>query len=153
MSEQDEPITGTIENGNAEDTRGLSGVSTPFASSLPPTSVANGDSGGVSSLPLVPSGDGLAAGKDPSTGRFLPGNRLGRGSPLAGQAAKLRAALFRAVKGGDLQTVITALMDKAKGGDTAAAKLILQYTLGDPVALDIVETIQRLEAVYIKERG
>ncbi len=87
----------------------------------------------------------VVAGKDPTTGRFLPGNHLGRGSPLAGQAAKLRAALFHAVSTGDIKEVVGALIDKAKGGDVAAAKLVLQYTLGDPQSLDLVEKIERME--------
>ena len=143
----------SIENENGENTRGVSVLSGPFPASLDPVSVADGDSGGDSPLPLVPTGDGLPAGKDPATGRFLKGNRLGRGSPLAGQAAKLRAALFRAVKGGDIQAVIRAMIDKAKGGDTAAAKILLAYVLGDPVALDVIETVERLEGIYLKGKG
>ena len=86
-------------------------------------------------------------------GRFLPGNKCGRGSPLAGQAAKLRAALFRAVKIGDVKAIIGSLIDKARGGDVAAAKLVLQYTVGEPQPFDLLEQLEALEAFSGKENG
>jgi hypothetical protein len=104
-------------------------------------------------LPSGPRGDGPPAGRDMESGRFLPGNRLGRGSPLAGKAAKLRAALFKAVGQSDITEILRALIGKAKAGDTVAARIVLAYTLGEPVALDLVEKIEQLEAVYVKSRG
>ncbi len=111
---------------------------------------ANGQS---ESLPSGPSGDGVPADRDPQSGRFLRGNRLGHGSPLAGQAAKLRAALFRAIKAGDVQEIMAALIGKAKTGDTVAARIVLAYTLGEPVALDVIEKVEKLEAIYIRSKG
>ena len=35
--------------------------------------------------------------------------------------------------------------EKAANGDTAAAKIVLQYTLGEPESLDLIQTIARLE--------
>ena len=111
----------------------------------------------VSSEPeILPSGprvDGLPVGRDAESGRFLPGNRLGHGSPLAGKAAKLRAALFKAVGRDDITEILRALIGKAKAGDTVAARIVLAYTLGEPVALDVVEKIERLEAIYVRSRG
>jgi hypothetical protein len=104
-------------------------------------------------LPSVPSGDGPVEGRDPHNGRFLAGNHLGRGSPLAGQAAKLRAALFRAVKAGDVQDIVRAMIERAKAGDVPSARIILGYTLGEPASLDLVEKIEKLEAIYIRSRG
>jgi hypothetical protein len=78
-------------------------------------------------------------------GRFLPGNRFGRGQPLAGQVAKLRAAMLKAVKVGDVKDIIGGMIDKARGGDVAAAKLVLQYTLGEPQPFDFLERLERLE--------
>ncbi len=52
-----------------------------------------------------------------------------------------------------MQGVIRTLVESAKGGDTAAAKLVLQYTLGDPVALDVIEKVEKLEAIYVKTKG
>jgi hypothetical protein len=42
----------------------------------------NGSLNGHADAPLPPSADGTAAGgKDAATGRFLPGNKCGRGNP------------------------------------------------------------------------
>ena len=61
----------------------------------------------VSSEPeILPSGprvDGLPVGRDAESGRFLPGNRLGHGSPLAGKAAKLRQHCSRRLVGTTLR--------------------------------------------------
>ena len=67
--------------------------------------------------PLDPSADGRDAG----SGRFLPGNRAGRGNPQARRVAALRATLLQTVTPDDLTAVVRALIDKAKGGDVAAA--------------------------------
>ena len=80
-----------------------------------------------------------------TNGRFLPGNKLGRGNPLAGMAAKLRAAMLKAVKVGDVKSIIGAMIDKAIGGDVAAAKLVLQYTVGEPLPFDINEQLRQIE--------
>jgi hypothetical protein len=108
---------------------------------------------GAGTLPSLPSSDGIPAGRDMATGRFLRGNRCGTGSPLAAKANKLRAAMFRAIDAGDIREIIDAVKVEAKRGNLVAARLILAYTLGEPVALDVVEKIERLEAVYIKGRG
>jgi hypothetical protein len=78
---------------------------------------------------------------------------LGRGNPLAGKAARLRGALFKAVGTGDLAAVVAAMIQRAKSGDVAAARVVLAYTLGDPVSLDVIETIERLEGIVLKQRG
>ena len=58
-----------------------------------------------------------------SQGRFAHGNHLGVGNPLAAAAAKLRAAMFRAVKVGDLEGIVKSMIRPAKAGDVAAGKL------------------------------
>jgi hypothetical protein len=72
---------------------------------------------------------------------------------LAGKAAKLRAALFKAVGQGDMQAIIRAMIERAKAGDVPAARVILGYTLGQEQSLDLVEKIEKLEAVYIRSKG
>jgi len=95
-----------------------------------------------------PNGDG----RDTS-GRFTQGNRYGGGNPLAGQAAKLRAALFKAVKVGDVKQIIKAMVAKAVSGDTAAAKLVLSYTLGSPEIAELTERIGAIErTMEVNER-
>ena len=108
---------------------------------------------GSETLPSRPSSDGVPAGRDVRSGRFLRGNRCGLGSPLAAKANKLRSAMFKAIDAGDIREIINAVKAEAKRGNLVAARLILAYCLGEPVALDVVEKIERLEAVYIKGRG
>ena len=91
--------------------------------------------------PSDPRGNGRGA-----NGKFLPGNKCGRGSPLAGMASKLRAAMLKAVKVGDVKSIIGAMIAKAQGGDVAAAKLVLQYTMGEPQPFDLIERLEQLEA-------
>jgi hypothetical protein len=105
---------------------------------------------GAETLPSLPRVDRPPAGRDRETGRFTLGNHLGRGSPLAGKAAKLRAELFATTTRQRMRNLVDALLTKAEAGDTAAAKLILQYTLGEPQSIDLIETVAKLEAVILK---
>jgi hypothetical protein len=45
----------------------------------------------------------------------------------------MRQEFFAAVTKEDMAIIVRALIDKAKAGDVAAARLVLQYTLGKPV--------------------
>ena len=69
-----------------------------------------------------------------SDGRFQPGNPGGPGNPFARQVAQLRKALLNSVTEQDIQEVAQALIARAKEGNTAAAKLLLSYTIGKPDA-------------------
>ena len=71
------------------------------------------------------------SGRD-GRGRFTTGNSHGKGNPLAGRIAKLRAALIQAVDENDIVDLTTSLLDRAQQGDIAAAKLLLGYLLGQP---------------------
>ena len=92
--------------------------------------------------PTAPRVDGN--GRD-RRGRFGPGNREGRGNPLAGQVAKLRAAMVRGVKAGDMRKIIAAMVAKATNGDTAAANLVFRYSVGEPLPQDILARLESLE--------
>jgi len=92
--------------------------------------------------PTGPSG----RGRD---GRFLPGNRAGKGNPLAAHVQRLRAALLNAVAPTDLKVVARKLLSLAKAGDVTAARELLQRTLGPPVETDMLERIEALEAVVL----
>ena len=78
-------------------------------------------------------------------GRFRKGNAGGPGNPLGGKVAKLRSALVEAVTQKDMKAIVAALVKQAKAGDTAAAKLVLSYTIGQPLPADVLERLQRLE--------
>ena len=74
---------------------------------------------------------GEEIGKD-AKGRFQRGNRLGRGNPLAGRAAKIRAALLRAMTPADAKAIAEQLIAQAKEGDIAEAREVLDRTIGKP---------------------
>jgi hypothetical protein len=78
-------------------------------------------------------------------GRFGPGNKAAKGNPYAKRVARLRKALFEAVKPVDLKEVVAALMTSAKSGDVPAAKELLQRLLGPPVELDFIDRMETLE--------
>lgn len=84
-----------------------------------------------------------------SNGQFTKGNAGGPGNPYARRAAELRAAMFDAVSPDDLRAVVGKLIEVAKGGDVAAAKLIFERTLGkscvDRPPLSLEEVEQSLE--------
>jgi hypothetical protein len=70
-------------------------------------------------------------GRD-ARGRFARGNVGGPGNPFTRQAAAFRKALCDTVTDDDIQALTRMLLDKAKGGDVAAAKLLFTYTIGRP---------------------
>jgi ribosomal protein L17 len=52
------------------------------------------------------------------------------------------------VGAGDLRAIVKAMIVNAKGGDVQSARLVLAYTLGEPVPCDILERLENLEAMY-----
>jgi hypothetical protein len=72
-----------------------------------------------------------AEGRD-SGGRFVRGNKGGPGNPFGRKVAALRTALLSAVSPEDMLRLGKNLVEQALAGDTAAAKLLLAYTLGRP---------------------
>ena len=71
----------------------------------------------------------VAIGRTP-TGRFAVGNRGGPGNPFIRRVTKLRSALLKAVTTEDIAEVVQMLIDKAKAGDVAAARELLDRTIG-----------------------
>src|SRR5262249_23948337 len=85
--------------------------------------------------PLQPSANGAAPvnGRD-GHGRFAPGNQAaaGRANHFARQVAALRQTLVNAVTADDVRAVAAKLLDQAKAGDVASARLLFAYTVGQP---------------------
>ena len=79
-------------------------------------------------------------------GRFTQGNPGGPGNPHAQQVGRLRTALLNAVTEDDIREIIGALVEKAKAGNIAAARVLFNRTLGKPLEPDILERIEDLEA-------
>jgi hypothetical protein len=77
-----------------------------------------------------------AIGRDVK-GRFTKGNPGGPGNPFARRTAAARKAFCEAVSHQDLVEIARALKDRARGGDVAAARLVLAYVVGKPA--DVVE--------------
>lgn len=69
-----------------------------------------------------------------SHGRFLAGNAGGPGNPYARRVARLRSALLDAVTDDDLRAIVKVLVDRAKGGDLAAIREVLDRMVGRPLA-------------------
>jgi hypothetical protein len=65
-------------------------------------------------------------------GRFVKGNSEGRGNPFARRVAGMREAMLGAVSEADVQEICKKLVEKAREGDVAAAKLVLVYVVGHP---------------------
>jgi hypothetical protein len=86
-----------------------------------------------------------------SQGRFRPGNKLGKGNPMASHVNRIRVALLRSVKPSDVKAIIVKLVADAKEGNLGAAKEILTRTLGEPLAPDILERLENLEQLVKKE--
>ncbi len=73
-------------------------------------------------------------------GRFATGNRLGKGNPMARAMQRHRTALAEAASAEDIRRVWKALVEKAVGGDVAAARTVLEFACGKPsqaVHLDV----------------
>ena len=89
-----------------------------------------------------------------SNGQFAKGNPGGPGNPYARHVARLRASLIEAVGDDGLKDIVQGMVTAAKGGDVAAAKLLLSYLLGKPVESvepDYVEIHER--ELQSKDRG
>ena len=67
-------------------------------------------------------------------GRFTPGNKAGRGHPVARRLASLRRAVASSATREDVREVMRALHQAAKVGDVQAAKVWLSYAVGRPSA-------------------
>ena len=92
-------------------------------------------------------------GRKPN-GQFAKGNSGGPGNPYARRVARLRSALLDAVGENGLADIVQGMVTAAKGGDVAAAKLLLSYLLGKPVESvepDYVDIHER--ELHSKDRG
>ena len=92
-------------------------------------------------------------GRKPN-GQFAKGNPGGPGNPYARHVARLRASLIEAVGDDGLKDIVQGMVTAAKGGDVAAAKLLLSYLLGKPadsVEPDYVEIHEK--QLRLTERG
>ena len=72
-----------------------------------------------------------------------------RGNPHAAKVGKLRTAALGAVSEKDMREIVRKLVKLALAGDVAAAREVLQRTLGPAVEMDILARIETLEAAVV----
>ncbi len=96
--------------------------------------------------PLTTEGNGR--GPD---GKFLRGNKVAKGNPHASVVAKLRTAALAAVPPKDLAAIMRELVKLALAGDVAAAREVLQRTLGPPVEADLLARLDDLETLIMEK--
>tara|TARA_R110002111_G_C6003165_1_gene373396 strand:- start:6172 stop:6486 length:315 start_codon:yes stop_codon:yes gene_type:complete len=78
-------------------------------------------------------------------GRFAKGNTGGPGNPHAGRVSQLRSAILTAITPEDIDAIIKKLLVRARDGDLAAIKEILDRCIGKPGQSDLMERIETLE--------
>lgn len=66
----------------------------------------------------------------------MPSNELSKPTIAAWQL-ELRAALFDAVRPGDIRDIMAAIVTKAKKGDLKAADFLFRYAVGSPTIRDV----------------
>jgi hypothetical protein len=90
-------------------------------------------------------------GKDPMTGRFLPGNQRAKevgGNPETKRIAELKRVFRECVTEDDVRAVVKSLVEAAKDGDVHAMRLFLDRTLGkQPIAIEGSEEGGPLEVI------
>jgi hypothetical protein len=79
-----------------------------------------------------PSTHGSNGSGQDARGRFRRGNKMGRGNPQAGQAAKVRAAVLATMTPADAAAITRKLVEMAMGGDLAAIRELLNRAIGKP---------------------
>jgi hypothetical protein len=67
-----------------------------------------------------------------ANGHFAKGNTAGKGNPYARECAELRRIVLRKMNAENMQKLVDKLYDDAMNGDKAAARLLMQYSLGRP---------------------
>src|SRR5262249_29379362 len=74
------------------------------------------------------------ADKRDDKGRFLPGHPGGPGNPFAREVARMRKRILAKLTDEELDAITNKLIEQAKEGDVASAKLLFSYGLGKPTA-------------------
>ena len=84
--------------------------------------------------PATATSDGNPPSGRDANGRFARGNGGGPGNPFARRVAEFRQVFYDCVTAEDLKAIVAKLVEKARAGDPAATKLVLQYLVGKPAA-------------------
>ena len=84
------------------------------------------------------------SGRD-GKGRFVAGNKEGRGNPFARKVNKLRAALLQEVSEKNIRAILKNVVKQAEQGDLAAVKILLDRIFGPPIPADLIQRLEELE--------
>lgn len=85
-----------------------------------------------------------ASGRN-ANGTFAKGNAFGPGNPHARACARMLAIFRNAISDEEMHRLFRTLFEKAADGDISAAKLILSYKIGKPLAAPNPDSIDRDE--------
>ena len=96
-----------------------------------------------------PISNGSNGDHDAVTGCFTAGNKaaLGRSHPAARRVKRLRAELLRVITPRDIRRIIEALLREAEAGNVQAARELLNRALGPAESVDLLESVENLEAL------
>jgi hypothetical protein len=75
--------------------------------------------------------NGSIEGRD-ERGWFVKGNQVAAGNPMNVRMRELRRSLLACASEADIKDLYSGLMESARGGDTAAAKVLLEHLCGRP---------------------
>ncbi len=93
----------------------------------------------------VPPADGEPAGGRDGRGRFAKGNPGGPGNPFARRTAAVRVALLARLGEDKVGAIVDRLVELALGGNVAAARLALSYSVGKPAPAVDPDTLDQQE--------
>lgn len=90
--------------------------------------------------------------RDPSTGHFLPGNRLsvGHKDPTKSRMGLLKQAMLSAATPDDMREVVRAMLTEAKNGNVFAAVFVRDTLIGKPQPMP-AEDAQNIAEVVREE--
>jgi hypothetical protein len=111
----------------------------------PSTNASNGEANG-SPPPTTP-----PSGRD-ANGRFAKGNPGGSGNPFARRTAALRRELVESVTEDDIRQIAQRLLQQAKQGDVASARLLLSYAIGRPAPMVDPDTLDHQEWQVLRQQ-
>ncbi len=80
-----------------------------------------------------------------ANGRFVTGNRLGKGNPLNRRSQLIRADLLRFSTPEDRKAIAMKVIEGAKAGDIAFITLYYNRTAGLPAQAEVLQRIEEIE--------
>ena len=75
--------------------------------------------------------NGYTNGRD-SRGLFATGNKIAAGNPMNVRMREFRTKFVNCATDADIEEIFRSLLESVRAGDTAAAKIMLEYLFGKP---------------------